>query len=140
MVSNPKIGDVYLMYFSGEYHEQKGCRPGIVFQNNTGNRHSPNIIAIPLTTSIKKMNMPTHVFLPCNETGLRKDTLALCESLHLVSKTKVLKFLTKLDDKTMADITKASLLATGCIQFLDIYELEKTRLASIKLNEDSNYV
>ena len=41
----PVIGDVYLMKFDGTGSEQSGWRPGVVFQNNVGNSHSPNIIA-----------------------------------------------------------------------------------------------
>lgn len=51
----PRIGDVYLMRFAGDASEQTGWRPGLVFQNNIGNVHSPNIIALPLTSSIKKI-------------------------------------------------------------------------------------
>ena len=76
----PQIGDVYLMRFGGSGSEQSGWRPGIVFQNNIGNAYSPNIIALPLTSQIKKANQPTHVILPAKETGLRKDSMVLCEN------------------------------------------------------------
>lgn len=56
----PQIGEVYLMKFSGSGSEQVGWRPGLVFQNNVGNSHSPNVIALPLTSSIKKTSQPTH--------------------------------------------------------------------------------
>ena len=59
----PQIGEVYLMKFSGSGSEQVGWRPGLVFQNNVGNSHSPNVIALPLTSSIKKTSQPTHVFV-----------------------------------------------------------------------------
>lgn len=50
----PRIGEVYNMYFNGTGSEQSGWRPGVVFQNNIGNSKSPNIIALPLTSSLKK--------------------------------------------------------------------------------------
>lgn len=55
-IRKPQIGDVYLMRFGGCGNEQKGWRPGLVFQNNLGNQYSPNIIALPLTSAIKKSN------------------------------------------------------------------------------------
>lgn len=70
---DPKIGDIYLVYFDGSGNEQKGFRPGLVFQNNVGNEHSPNLIVLPLTSALKKINQPTHVFIP-KEVGLRKDS------------------------------------------------------------------
>lgn len=51
---SPSIGEVYLMKFNGEGSEQSGVRLGVVFQNNVGNTNSPNIIALPLTSSLKK--------------------------------------------------------------------------------------
>ena len=66
----PQIGDVYLMKFGGSGSEQSGWRPGVVFQNNVGNAHSPNIIALPLTSSIKKKNQPTHVIVKAADSFL----------------------------------------------------------------------
>lgn len=53
---SPKIGEVYLMNFGGTESEQSGWRPGLIFQNNIGNEYSPNVIALPLTTSLKSQN------------------------------------------------------------------------------------
>lgn len=63
----PQIGEVYLMKFSGSGSEQVGWRPGLVFQNNVGNSFSPNIIALPLTSSIKK-SWPADT---CSREGIR---------------------------------------------------------------------
>lgn len=52
-IRNPKIGDIYLVYFNGNGNEQKGYRPGLVFQNNVGNQHSPNLIVLPLTSALE---------------------------------------------------------------------------------------
>ena len=134
MTLSPRIGDIYLMLFKGDHHEQSGVRPGVVFQNNTGNKYSPNLIAIPLTTAIKKMNMPTHVFLPKLHSGLQRDTVALCESLQIISKIKVYKYITSLSDKYMCEIAKASLLATGGIAFIKPCDLMSLWSAASKLN------
>ena len=71
----PCIGDIYFMRFGGSGSEQNGWRPGLVFQNNVGNAYSPNVIALPLTSSLKKVGQPTHVVLPAAETGLPKDSI-----------------------------------------------------------------
>lgn len=55
-----QIGDVLLMEFDGIGSEQRGIRPGVVFQNNIGNQSSPNIIALPLSSKVKKRTLPTH--------------------------------------------------------------------------------
>ena len=56
-----KRGDVYMMDlnpYSGS--EQGGIRPAIVVQNDDGNFYSNVLLVVPLTTQIKKRNMPTH--------------------------------------------------------------------------------
>lgn len=95
----PVIGDVYLMKFEGSGNEQSGWRPGVVFQNNVGNAHSPNVIALPLTSSIKKTNQPTHVVVLAADTGLRRDSMVLCENPEKMSKARIGKFLTRLPDE-----------------------------------------
>lgn len=67
----PQIGEIYMMRFGGSANEQTGWRPGLVFQNNVGNAHSPNIIALPLTSVIKKAKQPTHVVVKASNTGLK---------------------------------------------------------------------
>lgn len=116
----PRIGDVYLINFDGSGSEQNGWRPGVIFQNNTGNNHSPNVIALPMTSSLKKLSQPTHVLVSSNEAGLIRDSVVLCENPECVSKTKMGKYLTTLSDEYMQKITEANLIATGAIAFLDI--------------------
>lgn len=82
----PQIGEVYLMKFGGSGSEQSGWRPGVVFQNNMGNAYSPNIIALPLTSSLKKTNQPTHVIIKAADSGLRRDSMVLCENPERMSK------------------------------------------------------
>ena len=113
------IGDVYFMRFGGSGSEQDGWRPGLVFQNNVGNRYSPNIIAIPLTSSLKKAGQPTHVVLPSSETGLPRDSMALCENPERMSKDRIGRYITSLPDDFMAKIATANLLASSAIAFLE---------------------
>ena len=115
----PQIGDVYLMRFGGSGSEQNGWRPGIVFQNNIGNAYSPNIIALPLTSQIKKANQPTHVVLPAKETGLRKDSMVLCENPERMSKDRLGDYLTTIPAKYMAEIAAANILASAAIAYID---------------------
>ena len=116
--SHPKIGDIYLMDFSGSGSEQRGWRPGLVFQNNTGNAYSPNIIALPLTSAVKKTTQPTHVLLHAEDTGLLKDSVVLCENPERMSKNKMGSYITTVSDSYMQEIASASLLASSAISFI----------------------
>ena len=114
-----RIGEVYMMYFDGHGSEQSGWRPGLVFQNNIGNLYSPNIIALPLTSSLKKKNLPTHVFVSSHDTGLKMDSMVLCENPQRMSKDRIGAFIMKMPDKYMSLIAQANLLATSAISFID---------------------
>ena len=130
----PQIGDVYLMKFGGSGSEQSGWRPGVVFQNNVGNAHSPNIIALPLTSSIKKTNQPTHVIVKAADSGLRRDSMVLCENPERMSKERLGQYLTTLSNRYMRQIAAANLLATSAISFLDTEVLLAVWHKAIRLN------
>lgn len=115
----PKIGEVYLMNFGGTGNEQHGWRPGLVFQNNVGNLHSPNIIALPLTSSLKKVNQPTHVLLPADKTGLLRDSMVLCENPECMSCERIGTYLTTIPEEYMGEIAIANLLASSAISYID---------------------
>lgn len=116
---SPKLGDVYLMEFGGRGCEQRGWRPGLVFQNNTGNAYSPNIIALPLTSNLKKQSQPTHVFLPASDTGLLKNSIVLCENPECMSKERIGRYITTIPEAYMKEIAAASILASCAISLLD---------------------
>ena len=130
----PKIGEIYPMEFGGNKSEQSGLRPGLVFQNNTGNKFSPNVIALPLTTSIKKTRQPTHVVLSASDSGLKRDSMVLCENPERMSKNKISHYITTLSEKQMKLVAEAYLLATSAISFLDQESLETIRKKAVSLN------
>ena len=132
--SYPKIGEVYFMRFDGRGSEQNGWRPGLVFQNNIGNKHSPNIIALPLTSSSKKNTQPTHVRVSAEKSGLRCDSVILCENPERMSKEKIGQYITTLSDSDMKRVAEASLLATSVISFLDFSLLISVWEKANKLN------
>lgn len=131
---NPAIGEVYIMNFGGVGSEQAGLRPGIVFQNNVGNANSPNIIALPLTSSMKKIGMPTHVLIKSSDSGLRMDSIAICENPERMSKDRIGKYITTLSDSYMKEIAIANLLASSAISFVDRASLLGAWEKAVRLN------
>lgn len=134
---NPKIGDIYLVYFDGSGNEQKGFRPGLVFQNNVGNEHSPNLIVLPLTSALKKTNQPTHVFIP-KEVGLRKDSMVLCENPKCMSKYKLGEYITTLPEEYMAQFAVGNILSSSAIAFIDPDLLMSVWQKALALNAIAN--
>ena len=130
----PQIGEIYMMRFEGHGSEQSGLRPGLVFQNNTGNKYSPNIIELPITSAMKKLGQPTHILLKASETGLRMDSVVLCENPERMSKERIGKYITKLPEQDMKRVTEGSLLATSAISFLDMESLIRIWRMAAALN------
>lgn len=122
------------MDFSGKGNEQCGWRPGLVFQNNKGNNHSPNIIALPLTSSLKKLNQPTHVVINSKNTGLVRDSVVLCENPERMSKERIGNYITSLSSTQMGMVAEAFLLATSAIAFISVEHLLELHEKAISLN------
>ena len=71
---------------------QSGYRPGIVIQNNIGNKFSPTLIALPLTSKIKNLDQVTHMVIERDsENGLKVDSMLLAEQIATIDKKKTKK-------------------------------------------------
>ncbi len=130
----PLIGEVYMVKFDGVGSVQQGVRPALVFQNNVGNRYSPNVVVLPITSSHKKTNQPTHVLVSAKESGLRMDSMVLCENPQCISKEQLGDYMTTLPEKYMRKVAAASLLATGAIAYLEVSMLTNLLEKATKLN------
>lgn len=133
MSPNPKIGEVYMVEFGGTGSEQSGMRPAVVFQNNVGNAHSPNVICLPMTSKLKKAGQPTHVVVP-KSIGLKTDSMVLCENPECVSKSRLGNYITTIPQKYMSRIAEAHLLATSAIAYLDVDAIASLIERATKLN------
>ncbi len=87
--------------------EQGGRRPVLIIQNDMGNLHAPTIIAVPLTGSPRKPEMPTHVRVPKGEGGLWRSSIVLCEQVRTLEKTRLLRHLGTLPAETMRQVERA---------------------------------
>lgn len=130
----PKLGEVYNVRFVGTDSEQSGCRPAVIFQNNTGNIFSPNVIVFPMTSNLKRKDMPTHVVISAKDSGLRVDSMVICENPVSISKSKLGSYITTLSDRDMARIAAASLLATSALDLIDHDALHELKKKSSALN------
>lgn len=82
-----KFGDIFYANLKEDGHIQGGFRPVIIAQNDIGNRFSPTIWIIPLTSRTEKgKHLPTHVFIESDISGLPRDSVALVEQMRVVNK------------------------------------------------------
>ena len=67
MDNSVKRGDIFYADLSPVVgSEQGGVRPVLIVQNDTGNRHSPTVIAAAITSQTGKARLPTHISLLAN--------------------------------------------------------------------------
>ena len=60
-----KRGEIYYADLSPVVgSEQGGVRPVLIVQNDTGNRHSPTVIAAAITSQMGKAKLPTQIRPP----------------------------------------------------------------------------
>lgn len=79
--------------------EQGGIRPVIIIQNNVGNKYSPTVIVLPITSEIKKESLPTHCILHKTvKNGLDVDSMVLGEQVRVIDKCRLLDKIGYLDD------------------------------------------
>lgn len=92
--------------------EQGGIRPVLVVQNNIGNKYSPTIIAVAVTSQINKAKLPTHIELDTT-CGLPKDSVILAEQMRTLDKRRLKDKIGALDDKAMEKVNNALLVSLG---------------------------
>ena len=100
-------GDIYLANlnpFKGS--EQGGTRPIIILSNDVGNFFSPVISMVPVTSQLKKTELPTHVLLK-NVRGLPVTSMACAEQIDSIDKMRILKYLGKVNNEQLEAVADA---------------------------------
>lgn len=83
-------GDIYFADLSPVVgSEQGGVRPVLIVQNDVGNRHSPTVIAAAITSRKTKTDLPTHIRVSADGSGLMKDSIVLLEQIRTLDKSRL---------------------------------------------------
>ena len=93
--------------------EQGGTRPVLIVQNDTGNRHSPTVIAAAITSQTGKARLPTHINIAGGSVGLSKDSVILLEQVRTIDKRRLREHMGHLDDGHMALVDEAIAVSLG---------------------------
>ncbi len=100
-------GDIYIANlnpFKGS--EQGGTRPVLVLQNNEGNYYCPTLIVAPLSSKLKKMNLPTH-FLLKKGRGLYTDSIVELEQIRTIDKCRIKRYIGRISPEQMSGLENA---------------------------------
>ena len=99
-------GDIYIANlnpYTGA--EQGGIRPVVVLQNNIGNQHSPTLIVAAMTKEIKRIDLPTHVYIR-RAGDLKKPSIIVLEQIRTIDKSRVHRFIGRLSPMQMNLVEK----------------------------------
>ena len=109
-----KRGDIFYADLSPVVgSEQGGVRPVLIIQNDTGNRHSPTIIAAAITSQTGKARLPTHIDLSANTYGLPKDSVVLLEQIRTLDKRRLREKMGRVDKALMDRVDAAIAVSFG---------------------------
>ena len=107
-------GDIYFADLSPVVgSEQGGMRPVLIVQNDTGNRHSPTVIAAAITSPTGKARLPTHTTLAGDSVGRYRDSLLRLEQIRTLDKSRLRERMGRLDPGTMSAVDEALAISFG---------------------------
>ena len=87
---NIKRGDMYYADLSPVVgSEQGGIRPVVIIQNDLGNKYSPTVIALAITSKLEKTKLPTHIEINSKNIGLKSDSVILAEQVRTIDKSRL---------------------------------------------------
>lgn len=109
-----KRGDIFYADLSPVVGSEQGrMRPVLIVQNDTGNKHSPTVIAAAITSQTGKARLPTHIELNAQSVGLSRDSVILLEQIRTIDKSRLRERMGKLDDTTMTKVDNAIAVSFG---------------------------
>ncbi len=117
MDTTVKRGDIFYADLSPVVgSEQGGTRPVLIVQNDTGNKHSPTVIAAAITSQTNKAKLPTHIELNGREVGLTKNSVVLLEQIRTIDKRRLREHMGRLDENMMNRVDTAIAVSFGLPQ------------------------
>ena len=109
-----KRGDIYYAELKrGVGSEQSGYRPVLIIQNDTGNKYSNTVIVAAVTSKTTKKNLPTHISIFKEITGLSENSIVLLEQLRTLDKMRLGEYVCHLDQSIMKEIDQAIICSLG---------------------------
>ena len=117
-----KRGDIFYADLSPVVgSEQDGIRPVLIVQNNLGNKFSPTVIVVAITTQKKPM-LPTHIPVLKEKYGLPKNSIILTEQVRTLDKSRLKEKIGEFDTEIMERVKKALKISLSIrAEFQDIF-------------------
>lgn len=114
---NVRRGDIFYADLSPVIgSEQGGVRPVLIVQNDIGNKYSPTVIAAAITSQQQKAQIPTHISIGAEASGLAKDSVVLLEQVRTIDKRRLKEKMGSIDSQSMLKVNEAISISFGIKQ------------------------
>jgi mRNA-degrading endonuclease toxin of MazEF toxin-antitoxin module len=116
---SPQRGEIWFTKLPTDPPE-KGKRPVVIVSVNARNNHprADTVLVVPLSTSVHKSEVPTHVVLEPGQTGLRERAVAKAEDVSVIRKVyldSARERLRSLSSRQICELAAKVELAMGCL-------------------------
>jgi mRNA interferase MazF len=112
---SPRRGDIWFADL-GKHpgtSVQSGCRPVLIVSNDEGNAHSDTINVVPMTSQIKKLNLPCHVRITPDMVSDAHQpfwvSMTLAEQITTISRYALRTYVGRLEDKKVLTAVNCSI-------------------------------
>lgn len=93
--------------------EQGGRRPVLILQNDAISSFTTTILAVPLTTVLRRAQLPSSAFVPRVGTGLAADSVALCHQLRVLDTARLRGKIGAVTAEVLLQVEYAALFTLG---------------------------
>jgi mRNA-degrading endonuclease toxin of MazEF toxin-antitoxin module len=83
MASYPRRGEIWLV----DFPDDPKLRPALIVSPDARNEFASSVPAVPVTTNLRPA--PTHVALPAGQAGVAHDSMARCENVSYLHKSRL---------------------------------------------------
>ncbi len=87
----------------------------MILQNDVINAFTSTLIAIPLTSNLRRATLPSSVQVNKGEGGLTKDSVILCHQLRVLDKCRLHRKLGTVSRKTLVEVESRLLFTLGIV-------------------------
>ncbi|HLC37472.1 MAG TPA: type II toxin-antitoxin system PemK/MazF family toxin [Candidatus Nanoarchaeia archaeon] len=85
--------------------EQGKIRPGLIIQNNEGNKYSPTTIVAPITSKVFSKEFPTNVKI--SSKYLKSESTILLNQIRTIDKIRIIKKIGKVEGEIIKKVDLA---------------------------------
>ncbi len=115
---NPQRGEIWFTNLPTDPPE-KGKRPVVIVSVNSRNSHprAETVLVVPLSTSVHKGDVITHLVLEPGQTGLRERAIARAEDITTVWRVSLdatRERLQPLSSSQVCELARKVAIAMGC--------------------------